>query len=428
MSVIGIDIGTTSICALELEPGSGRTLRIEKRKNAFRDESIYSQDPIRIAAVVKELLEILWNDRVTDIAISSQMHGILFVDARGSAVTDFHTWKNPWGKCFRDGKTYAEYVAEKASCSAVSGHGCVTALYMKDHGMIPETAAALCNIGDYVAMELTGNTVFPMNVTVAESIGCFDREKMDFKRDVLTALGMNPNWFPQVTLADHVCGSFRSARVHGAFGDNQCSFLGSVDSCRDSVCINVGTGQQVSCYHPERIPAKGIDVRSFFDLGFLYVGVSQNGGKNYERFVRFMESVAQLYTGIRVDGYQKTWEIWESRNGGQSLRITPALYGSIGAVAGGTVLAENICENLNAADVIDGYVRGMAQELYSLYLAIPETVRIGKEKFFASGNGIVKNRILWQYAQELFCTRLNGEMREEAAAAGAAIYVSAEGL
>lgn len=422
MSVIGIDIGTTTICALELDPASGSVQNILKRDNVFLDQAAYSQDPDRITGVVKELLECLWNDDVTDIAISSQMHGILFADDRGRAVTQFYTWKNPWGNLPRDGSTYAETMA------AVSGHGCVTALYMNEHGLIPERAKVLCNIGDYVAMQLTGTSSPQMNVTIAESIGCFDRNSLSFKADVLASLGMNPQWFPNVHLKDHVCGVYRSARVHAAFGDNQCSFLGSVENYKTSVCVNVGTGQQVSCYHPEYLPADGVDVRSFFNMGYLYVGVSQNGGKNYERFIRFMESAAALYTGQQIDGYEKTWEIWRDRKQNSSPVVTSALYGPVGTAASGTVILENLSENTGVADVIDGYVLGMARELRDLYLRIPEGIRRGKEKIFASGSGIVKNKILWQYVRELFGTELHREIRAEAAAAGAAICVCREEL
>lgn len=428
MSVIGIDIGTTSICAALLETRNGQPVRIEKRNHAFLDEAVYSQDPAEILAVVEELLELLWNSRVTDIAFSSQMHGILFVDAQGRAVTDFYTWKNPWGNKPRGEETYAGCVSRVAQCREISGHGVVTALYMLEHGMIPDTAAAVCNIGDFVAMHLAAVSRPHLNVTMAESLGCFDRAKADFRRDALEQLGLMPGLFPPVHRNDFVYGCYRSARVHAAFGDNQCSFLGSVGELSRSVLLNVGTGQQVSCFSPEYRPADGTEIRSFFDYGYLYVGVSQNGGKCYERLIRMIESAVRQYTGQRVDGYAQTWKLWQKRRtnngaGRRVPRVVPALYGEIGTVPAGSVNVSELDEGQDVLDLVEGYVRGMAQELYDLYCAIPESIRAGKDRFYAAGNGIVRNRILWAFTEELFQVPLLREKREEAAAVGAASYV-----
>lgn len=57
MSVIGFDIGTTSICAVLLQPGSDQPVRIEKVNHSFLDETVYSQDPEEIVAIVKTMLE-----------------------------------------------------------------------------------------------------------------------------------------------------------------------------------------------------------------------------------------------------------------------------------------------------------------------------------------------------------------------------------
>lgn len=428
MSVIGIDIGTTSICAALLESRDGRPVRIEKRNHAFLDETVYSQDPAEILAVAGELLELLWDSRVTDIAFSSQMHGILFVDAQGRPVTDFYTWKNPWGNEPRGTETYAACVSHAALNSEISGHGVVTALYMLEHGMVPDTAAALCNIGDFVAMQLTGCSKPHLNVTMAESFGCFDRAKGDFRREALEQLGLMPALFPPVHRNDYIYGYYRSARVHAAFGDNQCSFLGSVGDLSRSVLLNVGTGQQVSCFSPEILPVTGVEIRSFFDLGYLYVGVSQNGGKCYERLIRFIESTVRQYTGREIDGYAQTWALWSSRHKTDASarrlpRVVPALYGGIGTVPPGSVVLSDLDAGQDMLDLVEGYVKGMARELYDLYCAIPETIRAEKDRFYAAGNGIVRNRILWTFTEECFQVPLLREEKEEAAAVGAASYV-----
>ena len=425
MAVIGIDIGTTSICALRME--QGQVQEVKKQSHGFLDTRLYTQDPEEILATVRRLTESLWSSQVTDIAISAQMHGILFTDARGRAVSPFYTWKNPWGHQAMEGRTVAQYLARETRGRVLSGYGLCTAFCLCRRGEIPGEAVSLCNIGDYVAMGLTGARRPVMNVTMAESLGGFSRQEGDFQRPVLEALGLREALFPQVQLRDHICGSYRGARVHAALGDNQCSFLGSVSDYRRDVCINVGTGQQVSCYSPQYIEAADTEVRSFFHLGWLYVGVSQNGGKVYERLIRMIESLVSLYTGEQVDGYAKTQQLWQQREAMAGIpRVTPALYGPIGSCPAGSVLLEGLEEGQDALDLITGYVDGMARELVRLYRQIPAAVREGKTRFVAAGNGIVRNPILWALTEEKLQKRIERECRDEAAAAGAALYVTEE--
>lgn len=426
MSVIGIDIGTTSVCGLVMD--SSGVSEIRKQNHGFLDAEIYSQDPEEILAIVFRMVDSLWNDQVTDIAISSQMHGILFTDEAGHAASAFYTWKNPWGGAAYDGRTVAEYLTEKTGRKALSGHGICTAFYLNQTGAIPRNAVCLCNIGDYAAMRLTGGNRPVMNVTIAESIGCFDPAARDFNRRLLGQLGLRESLFPRVTAADSICGTYRGARVHAAFGDNQCSFLGCVEDYRTDVCINVGTGQQVSCFSPAYVEPGNAEVRRFFDLGYLYVGVSQNGGKVYERLIRMIESLIRLYTGVEVDGYAKTWELWKNtgrRHGFPT--VIPALYGAIDDQPAGTVQLSDLREEQDGLDVIGGYVAGMAEELVRLYEQIPPSVRENKTRFFGSGNGIVRNRILWELTAEKLHAKIERERREEAAAAGAVRYILMEG-
>lgn len=425
MSVIGIDIGTTSVCGLVMD--SSDVSGIRKQDHGFLDAEIYSQDPEEIIAIVFQMVDSLWNDQVTDIAISSQMHGILFTDEAGHAASVFYTWKNPWGSTAFNGRTVAEYLTEKTGRKTLSGHGICTAFYLNQTGGIPRNAVCLCNIGDYAAMRLTCGTLPVMNVTIAESIGCFDPVKQDFNRQILDQLGLRESLFPRVTVKDHICGTYRGARVHAAFGDNQCSFLGCVEDYRTDVCINVGTGQQVSCFSPTCVEPGNAEVRSFFDLGYLYVGVSQNGGKVYERLIRMIESLIRLYTGTEVDGYAKTWELWKNTERRHGIpTVIPALYGAIDDQPAGTVHLSNLGEEQDGLDLISGYVAGMAGELVRLYEQIPPSVRKNKIRFFGSGNGIVRNRILWELTAEKLHAKIERECREEAAAAGAARYILME--
>lgn len=424
MSVIGIDIGTTSVCGLKMD-GAGM-YGIRRRNHGFLDD-VYSQSPEEICSIVLEMADDLWDEQVTDIAISSQMHGILLVNAAGRAISPFYTWKNPWGNAAFGDSTIARYLTEQTGRSVRSGYGLCTAFYLSREGKLPADAAFLCNIGDYAAMRLSGRKEPVMNITIAESIGGFDPATGDFDRGAAARLGLEPRLFPRVAAGNFVCGTYRNARVHGAFGDNQCSFLGSVGDYRRDVCINVGTGQQISCFGEAYVPGGETEVRHFFDLGYLYVGVSQNGGKVYERLIRMIESLVFLYTGEKIDGYAKTQALWNDCLERHAFpEVVPALYGGVENQPVGSVLLRGLKDGQDGLDLITGYVAGMAEELAGLYRRIPESVRRNKTRFYASGNGIVRNALLWRLTEEKLNAKIERECRQEAAAAGAALRILME--
>ena len=105
MRAIGIDIGTTSICLGVYEEAAGQLREVRQEKNHFLADT-FRQDPDRIFTTVKRMLDDLLlscnsgnnDDKTAVIGISSQMHGILYVDREGRAVSPYYTWKVEYGK------------------------------------------------------------------------------------------------------------------------------------------------------------------------------------------------------------------------------------------------------------------------------------------------------------------------------------------
>ena len=135
MKSLGIDIGTTSICLVCYEEGAERLLFTASRQNAFL-HGTFEQDPEAIMEKIYSLLEEAENsgygpDCVSAVGISSQMHGILYVDGEGRAVSPFYTWKDEKGKQFMtDGETYEAYLSKRTGIPLFSGYGTVTHFFL----------------------------------------------------------------------------------------------------------------------------------------------------------------------------------------------------------------------------------------------------------------------------------------------------------
>ena len=104
MKAIGIDIGTTSICGVVLDAENGNVLTSRTvNSDAFIStpndwENI--QDVTKIVAIASGILDSFLEEYAEEIAaigLTGQMHGIVYVDAEGQAVSPLYTWQDARG-------------------------------------------------------------------------------------------------------------------------------------------------------------------------------------------------------------------------------------------------------------------------------------------------------------------------------------------
>lgn len=421
MKALGIDIGTTSICVICYEKESGEIVESLSRPNLFLPRT-FCQDPEKILEEIRKMLEKLETpkEQIQGIGISAQMHGILYVDEKGEAVSPYYTWKDESGKeSFRQTLSYAGYLSRETGFSLFSGYGTVTHFVLQRQGKIPQGAVRMCNIGDYAAMRLTGSRTPRTEASVAASFGGFDPEKRDFGLERLSRAGVDTRYYPEIAGTKEVAGFWEGIPVFCAWGDNQASFYGAVGRDRETISVNVGTGSQVSLFDARFTETEAAETRPYLDLGYLYVGASLNGGKVYERLAAFWQEAFESL-GIKVDVYQWMERVGREREN-TSLELEPALYGARGKSREGGRMRNLTAENFHASDVIRAFVKGMAEELYGMYEAFPEELKKGRSKIAVSGNGIRKNRLLQQEVERVFGMPLVIRSIQEEAAAGAAM-------
>ena len=106
------------------------------------------------------------------------------------------------------------------------------------------------------------------------------------------------------------------------------------------------------------------------------------------------------------------------------LMITPSLYGKRGEAGSGAdaygTIKNLTADDFHASDFIRAYVKGMADELYRMYLEFPEEIRRGRTEIVASGNGIRKNPLMAEETAKVFGLPVIFKDTQEEAAAGAA--------
>ena len=94
MQAVGIDIGTTSICAVVIDEKGTLIKSITKNSEAFIN-SPYEWEKIqnveKITALAESMLDELVDENTGAIGVTGQMHGIVYTDEGGNAVSPLYT-------------------------------------------------------------------------------------------------------------------------------------------------------------------------------------------------------------------------------------------------------------------------------------------------------------------------------------------------
>ena len=433
---LGVDIGTTGICAVALDPESRQTLYTAHCPNdAFivtdRDwEKI--QDPQKILSAVKKLIdEVLTalNRLPAAVGVTGQMHGILYLNAEGKPISPLYTWQDGRGtQKLDDGKSVVETALELTGQKVYAGYGLVTHIYNLKQGLVPADAACLCTVHDWIAMWLAGRKSPVMHASDAASLGFYDTARHVFDTDALQKLGVDADILPRVTAESEVLGYYaETAPVRVAIGDNQASFLGAVGQRgEDVLLINVGTGSQVSIVGSRTESKNGIECRPLADGKFLLVGSSLCGGRAYALLEKLFCEIANL-CGAQIASAYPFMDRAMEQIGDRTTELTvstlfdgtredPSLRGSITGIS---------VENLHAVDLMRGFLQGIADELHRFYTQMRESgVCAEARMMIGAGNGLRYNPTLCRAIEHVFGLPLELSTVSEEAAVGAAGFAA----
>jgi len=431
MFAIGLDIGTTSVCGILHNAETGEIVKsITLKNDSFIDtkntwEKIQSAD--RLMEILFSILDTLLAEdkKVVSIGITGQMHGIVYLNSNGEAVSPLKIWQDGRGNLeFKNGKTYAEYMREISGYPLASGYGAVTYFYDLQNNLMPQNAVTFCTIHDLAVMKLTSSTKPQLHPSDAASLGLYSLKTNSFDPIAIEKLGLKFDMFPEVCSGYTVAGYYKDIPVSVALGDNQASFLGSVSDMENSILVNVGTGSQISCLVNNPPENCSLDCRPLLDNSYILAGSSLCGGRAYAILEKLFRQIASEVSGTKIaSAYPAMDRIMEKEiNLDNPLKITTLFSGTReNTQARGSI--ENIdTENFNIFALCDGFMNGMANELYEFYNSIKPHLTNNRTIMVASGNGIRSNKALRLRFENIFGLSLQIPCHKEEAAFGASLY------
>jgi len=434
-TVLGIDIGTTSIAVLAYDTQEQKVLHTDTAANDATVESLpgrAEQDPQQIWRIVRRLVDRVLT-AVGGTAIGAicagQMHGAMLVDEAIRPLTPLVTWQDA-----RTTDMVAELRSRLSGCGS-SYRGCdihpgymgATLAWYVRQGALPVKTAHACFIADYITARLRGVESAEELVTdpsLAASSGLFDLQRGTWSSEALDALRIPASIMPQIRPSGErlgpACGPDRTV-IGAPLGDNQASVLGcaGVDAPSGTCVINIGTGSQVSIVLDQGIPdppAGDIEIRPYPGSRLLFVGASLNGGAAYALLRRFFAGA-----GRPGDVYQWMNEQASSVPPGcDGLVCVPRFHGERGSEDVRGELHSITETNLTPAHVCRAALEGMARSLRDLR----DHAGVAVTRLVGSGNGIKRNPVLQRILRDTFGEELVLSHHDEEACLGAALLAA----
>lgn len=439
MRAMGIDIGTTTVSVILLDSESGELLGSRTISHKAFIEGKLPVNRVQDAEKLYSLTENAARELSTEfgkpdsIGLTGQMHGVLYVNKEGKAVTPLYTWQDGSGnEKYDETSTYAQVLREKVG-TAATGYGMTTHFYLSHNHEIPEDAVKMTTISDYVAMRLCDRKTPVLARDMAASWGCFDTEKNQFLTEKLEAAGVRTDCIPEVMKGHDIIGKavvkdLEDVPVMASLGDNQASFVGSVQSLKDTVLVNIGTGSQVSFGTGEFYQTEGsIELRPCTDDSYILAGSGLCGGRAYAMLEQFYQQVLsaaghteevalygimekQAREFLDQNGADAAWKIRTTFSG---TRTNPEERGSIANIG---------VQNFTPGAMTAGMIAGVLEELHEMYQEMCRMTGSRANRLVGSGNGIRRNPLMQEMAEKLFGMQLNIPKCQEEAAYGAALH------
>ncbi len=425
---VGIDIGTTTLSFSVVNITKKETLDIynipNKSKVISEDPHFSLQDPNVIFDKVKKLLDYIIRiySNIKSIGITGQMHGILYLDDRGQAVSDFINWQDKRADILcEDGKSYCQKIYAATGYKISSGFGFATHYYNSLNGEVSSEAYTMCNITDFVAMRLSGNTgVEKIHSSIASSLGLYNIATVGFDMEAVKKLGMKELRLPDVTDDFIPIGDYCGIPVFVPIGDNQASFIGSVDVHSESILLNIGTGSQISAVTADKVGDIGdLEIRPLNRGKHIICGCSLSGGAAYALLESFFRHFNILMGGSDAPLYNVINSMVNTAyDNGTAPLYVDTFFGGKRNTENATGRILGITDKNFTPDALAlGFVHGICRELYEFF----EGRITGKKYIIASGNAVQKNPVFKMVISDMFGLPVKVSKIKEEASLGASL-------
>jgi sedoheptulokinase len=311
MSFLGIDLGASFVKGAVLDPGAASIRSVVRVPFPDFVKGLLpghrEVEPGAILAAFRDVLDRLLTSEPDPegLVLCSQMHGFIFTDDRGRALSNFHSWQDERageidpqsGSSFFDEMRARLTERDEVALGREvrGGHPGAQLFRLARLKRLPEKACT-CSLPDFILAEACGQRPVT-EATMASAHGLFHVEKGAWHDEVLAKWGLPIDLLPRVVPTGSRVGimEWRGKKIpcYTPVGDQQCALLG-VGLRRGELSLNIATGSQASQRVDSTEPGN-YQVRPYFGGDFLRTITHIPAGRSLNAMLRlFSELGAEL--------------------------------------------------------------------------------------------------------------------------------------
>lgn len=423
---IGLDIGTTTIAMVTLDLKKGRLLPVRLYPNVqyhTGEAYAYAQDPHAIEKSVRMLLSQV-EQQIASICVTGQVHGILYYDDSGVAVSPLYTWLDRRAMEKLDGLDSQQLLYEKTGVLLPSGYGLLAHYANRRLGNVPSTAVGFCGILEYITSRLVGKTIDKSDPSCLGPFGAFDPVLSTFDEEVLKEVfgPAEPQFLASCCPYELAGYTLDGIPVTYPVGDNQAGFFGMVSDWQHSALVSMGTSGQISLFSTLSTCPSSMELRPFMGEGYLHVGATLTAGKAYETIKRLVASILTS-AGMELED-ELVFDLMKQEGTAHgisgSLVVDTRFNGSrVDQKAKGSISGIQL-DNLSLGNLVVGTIDGIVDELHQFGIESADVFQ-GVERIIATGSSVRKNSLFRQALDRAFRVPSTIAQVDDGAGFGAAL-------
>ncbi len=407
MLAVGIDIGTTNIglTAVDLEDGIIREQFSAPNQRVNSPHSYeYLQDPEYIGNIVEDFLRRLSIQPVS-VGITGQVHGVLYTDSNGNALSKLYTWLDQRGVELIDESMPREDLMDKCGETLPSGYGLLTHYANRKLGVVPRKAVHIQGICEYVTGRLIKSTLKKTDQSCLSAFGAWDTINEVHNPGLLAEIlpPGSPSFLSAADAFEQAGRTDKGIPVSYPVGDNQAGFFGSVCDLESECLLSIGTSGQFTLFSSRPYSIPSMELRPFLGLGYLQVGATLCAGKSYENLEKFLLSVLQFAGLHNIDDdfvYAMMQTAAESSYE-NPLNVTTTLKGTrIDANLRGSITGIGL-DNFSLGNLVSGTITGIVSELSQFSREVGAEFH-SIEKIIVTGDVVKKNPLFIRFLEQQF--------------------------
>ena len=436
-SVLGIDIGTSSIAVVVLNETKEllHARSLEHGADLPSPPDCDEQDSAVLVSVAEELIcgiPIEIRKSVSAVGVTGQMHGVVMLDNNLKSLSPLITWQDK--RCKRDG--FIQSLRENTGYFQHSGYGNSTLAWFVSHQKLPRRLQSAATIHDYYVALLTGSCRPVTDPTDAASWGLFDLVSWEWDVEAIERAGIPLELLPRIrpssSRAGFLCtrmaqnlGLPQGIPVAMAIGDQQASLLSTLKEPEIELGLTLGTGGQLAAVLPTGFQADSLPESDTFDLRpypesrFVLVGAVLCGGSAWFWLIETIENWLKdlgVVAPPRAEIYRRLNDLGSAA--GDNLRFGPHFSGErYDPDLSGSITGIDL-NNFDLGSVSRALARGIFVNLKTM---MPESVLSERKRIRGSGNALRFNPLLQDLTEQVFGLPLSMSEFGEEAACGAAI-------